>query len=197
MDDALIADISNDELVTSLAGQELLTVSTATSEDALVAALAEDEALAALAVNEVERFGYLPISVENDRMHFMLENTLIVYYVNGPQSLGEVPYRTITPGSGEPVVINCETDYGLIIDARGLEGQFLSIDVVNWPATALGIVHLLVKTPPSNLSIGWPSVAARPLPIYWQDMNCEFELRSWDGGQTVSARTVSLYPFKD
>lgn len=196
MDDELIADITNDELVAVIEEDDVLTVNPIYAE-ALTAVIEEDDVLAGIEIDEVERFGYLEISEDNDRLYFMYEDKMIVYYINGPQPLGEVPYRIITPGPGEPVIINCKVDYGLVIDARGLSGRHLSIDVVNWPVNALGIVHLVVKMPSADLSIGWPDAACPPMPVYGYDLTCEFELRSWDNGQTVTVRLVSLSPTKD
>ncbi|MGK2905046.1 MAG: hypothetical protein ACSLFH_01705 [Desulfuromonadales bacterium] len=138
-------------------------------------------------IGEIERFGYLPISEE-----------MTVYYGTGPQPPGRISYRTIIPTSGVKVVIDFEDNQGLIIDAHALDGGWLPIDVVNWPEGLLGIVYLLIKMPPNGLTITWPEAACMPLPYpYSYDKNCEFELRSWNAGQTITARLVSWYPFQD
>lgn len=184
-EDALVGSIADSEILTSLAAEEL------------TASITDMDMLGMLPLTELGRVGPEEISQELFRYYFLTENTHIIYYINGPQFHGPLPYRTIKPAPQEKVIIDCSVEMGLIIDATDVGGSwgYLPIETVNWPEDQLGVVHLLINVPPAGVAIGWPEATWRPYPMVSVNSNCEYELRSWDGGRTIVARLIATYPY--
>lgn len=143
--------------------------------------------------------------VDNPTWRVMQEITIVEAEVVSSQTLacpiggdsyGFYPIETIAAQAGDSIEIDCSQNFGVVIDCQALPAlTFLQIHVSNWPTEALGIVRfLLINVPKGGLAMGWPNTTFLPFPALAPGYDNEYELRSWNGGLTISSRRLAVYP---
>ncbi len=113
-----------------------------------------------------------------------------------PVAPGRRPFLELIARPGEDVVIDCEKSLTWMVDAAALSLTTpLQIEFINVPVKCFVQMYILIaNVPVSGCAVLWPQPAAgiSNTPV-GPNLNNEYEVKTWNGGQTLHIKRMGYY----